>query len=81
VTVEGDLRVEGSGFTTYWNTNATLSTTGTLSLNDSIILTGNVTATAGSDGSGDLVLNGNLSGAGFVIKAGAQTLTLNGANS
>ena len=32
-------------------------------------------------GSSDLVLNGPVSGAGFVIKAGAQTLTLNGANS
>ncbi len=32
-------------------------------------------------GSSDLVLNGGISGAGFVIKAGAQTLVLNGANS
>lgn len=32
-------------------------------------------------GANDLVLNGTISGAGFVIKAGSQTLVLNGANS
>ena len=32
-------------------------------------------------GSSDLVLNGGISGGGFVIKGGAQTLTLNAANS
>ena len=58
VTVAGSLEITGSGFTTYWNRNAPVTTTDTLSLNDSLIITGAVVATAGSDGSGDMYIGG-----------------------
>jgi hypothetical protein len=77
VSVSGNLRIKGSGFTTYWNQNALVSVTDTLSLDDSLILTGHVTAMAGSDGSGDVILGGQ---SWHIIngdsQAGADSLTV-----
>jgi hypothetical protein len=58
VSVAGNFEITGSGFTTYWNRNAPVTTTDTLSLNDSLIITGAVVATAGADGSGNMYIGG-----------------------
>jgi hypothetical protein len=58
VSVSGNLKIKGSGFTTYWSQAAVVSASDSMLIDDSLIITGAVTAVAGSDGTGNMVLGG-----------------------